>query len=200
MWLRRQLPRNNAYAPGYNLRHGRASVQIIAADDAMLYPQLYLRAFDSLICAYHAAGLPRLLIHVFAETRSRLYALRARMQLDVWKLVREAGLKSEMAPLPGYLLIDGSIVCLAVKARQNPTRGAKHWRAAGAPSVDFTIAAWLESASATITDYFLLNPAAVPCRLTCLIASNLKRYTTNKYLILHEMFGHVGTPSDEASC
>lgn len=170
-------------------RHGRINAQIIAADKAMPDPQLFVRAFGSLIRAYEAANLPRLLSYAFLETKTQLTALRAKMREDVYRLAGAAGATVEAAADPRHLLIGGLTVRLAVESPRSPRRGARSWRVCSTPSVDFTIAGRFESTAGGIVDYFLLSAGTLANGPIYIKASNIEQFKSIRFIHLNDVFG-----------
>jgi DNA invertase Pin-like site-specific DNA recombinase len=181
-------------------RHGKISAKIIAEDPALPDPQLFVRAFGSLVLAYDAAGVPRSRTYAFAG-RIKLSGLRKRLLAQVEQLAEAAGATVKRAQERYTLgLNDGLRVRVEVAVPYNPRVGSRNWRVFAKPGVDFIITGRLDRQTGEIIDYFLVSVADLAAGSIYLKESNLERYSSMRFTSLDAMFGSPTADQPEEEC
>ncbi|MGZ6376144.1 MAG: recombinase family protein [Ktedonobacterales bacterium] len=181
-------------------RHGKISAKIIAEDPALPDPQLFVRAFGSLVLAYDAAGVPRSRTYTFAG-RIKLSGLRKRLLAQVELLAQAAGATVERVQERYTLELNDSLrVRVEVAVPYNPRVGSRNWRIFAKPGVDFIITGRLDRETSEIIDYFLASAVDLAAGPIYLKESNLDRYSSMRFTSLDAMFGSATTDQSEATC
>ncbi len=145
-----------------NTRHRKITATIIAADELLPDPQLYVRAFGSLIKAYDRAGIVRTKTHNFLDTKDILFAHRDRLVTDAALLAEQAGATVAIGKTPGRFVLNDSVqVQVIVVPGWQPHRGQARWTVRKWPAVDFHIVARHQDKGG-LKDYFLLPVTAFP--------------------------------------
>lgn len=190
--------RQRRYTPGELItllcdchrRHGKVNATIIAADEAMPDPQLFVRAFGSLVHAYDAAGLPRSLTYAFVETKAKLAAIRADLVSKVENQAAHAGATVRRTSHPSVLVLNGNLIIrIEVAVPRQPKRGQRSWKISAKNDAAFLIVGRWEPATCTIADYFLLSAADLAPAPIYIKVTNLDRYSTSRYPTVAAMFG-----------
>ena len=173
-----------------NETHGRINAKIIASDPLMPDPQLFVRAFGSLIAAYDAAGLARCPSHTFVETKRIIASRLQYLSTEVARLALSAGASVDESKAPHSLTINQSIrVKVEVATRRKPRKGLVNWRVKPCPSADFVITARLHTDTHELIDYFLISAAELANGPLYLKESNLERFAAMRHESLASMFG-----------
>nr|WP_315249290.1 recombinase family protein [uncultured Duganella sp.] len=144
-------------------QHGRISGALIDRDPAAPTSRLIARHFGTLLRACDSIGIPRKTGSEFLATRSRAYALRSTVQVNVEALARQAGVACERLPARYSLRLNGNVV-VAIRTmccRHELKYGYRRWQGPtpAALGVDFILAAQLDDLNNKILRYLLL-PAA----------------------------------------
>jgi len=170
-------------------RHGKVTAEIIAADLLLPDPQLFVRAFGSLIKAYDRAGLVRTKTHNFLDTKDAVFAHRARLRNLAAALAEQAGASVEAGAIAGRLIINGTLtVQVVVSPGFQPKRGLKRWSVRRWPLVDFHLVARCASNHA-VDDYFLLPADAFPAsNRLYLHGGEGGQYSSYRYANLENIF------------
>jgi DNA invertase Pin-like site-specific DNA recombinase len=189
-----------ALLQGCYQRHGKISAKIIAEDQALPDPQLFVRAFGSLVLAYDAARVPCSRTYAFAG-RIKLSGLRKRLLTQV-ELLAQAGGASVKRAQERYTveLNDGLRVRVEVAVPYNPRIGSRNWRIFAKPGIDFTITGRLDRKTGEIIDYFLVSATDLATGPIYLKESNLERYSSMRFTSLDAMFGCAPADQPEATC
>jgi DNA invertase Pin-like site-specific DNA recombinase len=184
---------------GCHQRHGKISAKIIAEDPALPDPQLFVRAFGSLVLAYDAAGVPRSRTYAFAG-RIKLSGLRKRLLSQAEALAQAAGATVERAQERYTLMLnDGLRVRVEVAVPYNPRVGSRNWRIFAKPGIDFIVTGRLDRETSKIIDYFLASAVDLASGPIYLKESNLERYASMRFTSLDAMFGPIAD-QPEAIC
>jgi hypothetical protein len=185
---------------GCHQRHGKISAKIIAEDPALPDPQLFVRAFGSLVLAYDAAGLSRSRTYAFAG-RIKLSSLRKRLLAQVEQLAQAAGAAVKRAQERYTLELNDDLrVRVEVAVPYNPRVGSQNWRIFAKPGIDFIITGRLDRQTGEIVDYFLVSVADLAAGSIYLKESNLERYSSMRFTSLDEMFGSATADQSEVAC
>jgi DNA invertase Pin-like site-specific DNA recombinase len=170
-------------------RHGKISAKVIAEDPTLPDPQLFVRAFGSLVLAYDAAGFSRCRTYTFAG-RIKLSGVRKRLLAQVELLSQAAGATVERTQERYTLLLNGSLrVRVEVAIPYNPRVGSRNWRIFAKPGIDFIITGRLDGETGEIIDYFLAPVVDLAAGPIYLKESNLERYALMRFTSLDAMFG-----------
>jgi len=197
---RYEKPELTVLLQGCYHRHGKISAKIIAEDPALPDPQLFVRAFGSLVLAYDAAGVPRSRTYAFAG-RIKLSGLRKRLLEQAERLAQAAGATVERAQERYTLeLNDGLRVRVEVAVPYNPRVGSRNWRIFAKPRVDFIITGRLDRETGEIIDYFLASVNDLGAGPIYLKESNLERYSSMQFTSLDAMFGSAIANQSEGAC
>jgi DNA invertase Pin-like site-specific DNA recombinase len=182
--------RTRRYAPDQLLdmlrdcykRHDKITAPIIAADILMPDPQLFTRAFGSLVTAYRLAGLPNNAVYDFVERKSKLLGLRKALFNEVCTLAsRECG-SVEIANSPFTLIINGGItVRVDVVPYRQPIRGSSNWKVPLRTGVTFVVAARQEPGTGNLLDFFLLPESEFAGYPIYIKACNLSQFDTMRH-------------------
>jgi hypothetical protein len=169
-------------------RHDKITAPIIAADILMPDPQLFTRAFGSLVTAYRLAGLPTNAVHDFVERKSTLLGLRKALFNEVRTLAsRECG-SVEIANSPFTLIINGEItVRVDVVPYRQPIRGSSNWKVPLRTGVTFVVAARQEPATRNLLDFFLLPESEFAGYPIYIKACNLSQFDTMRHTSVDTM-------------
>lgn len=181
-------------------RHGKISAKIIAEDPALPDPQLFVRAFGSLVLAYDAAAVPRSRTYTFAG-RIKLSDLRTRLLAQVELLAQGAGATVERAQERYTLVLnDGLRVRVEVAVPYNPRVGSRNWRIFAKSGIDFIISGRLDRETSEIIDYFLVSAVDLADGPIYLKKSNLERYASIRFTSLDAIFGSTTADQAETAC
>ncbi|WP_442123817.1 recombinase family protein [Massilia sp. 2TAF26] len=181
-------------------RHGKLSAKIIAEDPALPDPDLFVRAFGSLVLAYDAAGLPRSRAYTFAG-RIKLAGLRKKLLVQVEELARAAEATVERTRERYVLQLNDSVrVRVEVAVPYAPQGCSRTWRIFARPRIDFIISGRLNRETGEIIDYFLVSAADLATRPIRLRESNLERYSSMRFASLDGMFGRITADQPEEEC
>lgn len=181
-------------------RHGKISAKIIAGDPALPDPQLFVRAFGSLVLAYDAAAVPRSRTYSFAG-RIKLSDLRRKLLGQVELLAQDAGATVERAQERYTLQLNAGLrVRIEVAIPYNPRVGSRNWRIFPKPDIDFIITGRLDRQTGTIIDYFLVSAADLATGPIYLKESNLERYFSMRFTSLDAMFQSPTANQLEEAC
>jgi len=189
--------RNRRYSPEELLEllrichntHGKVTASIIASDPTMPDPQLFVRAFGSLVRAYDSAGIPQLHSLVFVTTKSRLLKQQKKIFSQVRDLAAKAGADVHESTRPFTLILnDGLRVRVEVAVCRRPKRGSPCWRMPPRKDVNFVISARIDPITYEPLDYFLVSAKELASGPLYLKESNLERYEALRFDTLTEMF------------
>lgn len=182
-------------------RHGKVNAQIIAKDPNMPDPQLFSRAFGSLVRAYDAAGLPRSLMYAFVDTKKKLLPIRESIFSQVEVLAHAAGATTERMRAPFTLNLNGDLrVRVEVAAMRRPKGASPDWRVTRKVGIHFVITSRIHGDTGECLDYFLIPVDAMVTRTMYLRDSNLDRYSSWRFTSLSEMFGMAVGGGQEPPC
>lgn len=171
-------------------RHGRINASIIAADPLLPDPQLFKRAFGSLILAYDAAGLPRSKLHSFVDTKRWMFVLQAKLIADVISLASTAGAMAERVSDWRTVNINGALkISVEVLIRRRPRKGLPNWKMRPRQGADFVIAARACPESRELIDYFLVPTSKLADGPLYLKESNLASFVDMRFASVNAMFG-----------
>jgi DNA invertase Pin-like site-specific DNA recombinase len=177
--------------------HGKVSSNIIAANPAMPDPQLFARAFGSLVAAYDAAELPRRLTYAFAATRASALVKRTELFCLVEKLARDAGAAVEKTPEPFTLRLNDKLkLRVDVAICRTPRRGQRNWKLVTALEVNFILTGRLDFEGLDFIDYFLVTPIQGPSATIYLREANLQQFSQLRHASVESLFGRE-TPVPE---
>ena len=174
-------------------RHGKVTAPIIAADGLMPDPQLFARAFGSLVAAYDLAGLPKNRQHGFVDTKRALLKLRKGLFSDVCALASQQGASVEIATSPFTLTINSGITVRVDVVPYRPLiRGTPNWKVPLRAGANFVVAARHDPASGELLDYFLLPASEFAGHAIYIKATNLSQFDSMKHDSICTMnFGEV---------
>jgi hypothetical protein len=171
-------------------RHGKVNAQIIAKDPDMPDPQLFSRAFGSLVRAYDMAGLPCSLMYAFVDTKRKLLPIQERIFSQVEALAHAAGATTERMPAPFTLKLNGDLrIRVEVAAMRRPKGASPDWRVTKKLGIHFIITSRVHGDTGECLDYFLIPVGDMATRTMYLRDSNLDRYSSWRFASLSEMFG-----------
>jgi DNA invertase Pin-like site-specific DNA recombinase len=189
-----------ALLQGCHKRHGSISAKIISNDPALPDPDLFVRAFGSLVRAYDAAGLPRLRAYTFSG-RIKLAGLRKKLLAQVEVLAQAAGATVERAQGRSTIKLNTDLyVRVEVAVPYDPRIGSRNWRIFARPEIDFIISGRLDRETGEIIDYFLVPTAELATGPIYLKESNLDRYSSFRFTSLGAMFGSVTATQPGGAC
>ena len=190
--------RNRRYSPDELLGllgtcfaiHGRVTAAVIASEPSLPDPQLFKRAFGSLVNAYELAGLPRTRQYAFVSTRRRLAELQEEVFDEVCTLATKNGATVAPSTCSCALIINVAISTLVlVVPSRAPVRGRKNWAVKPRPGISFTIAACHDPASDTLIHFYLLPSQAFDGRTIYLKGASDKQFQQFRYDSLDAIFG-----------
>jgi DNA invertase Pin-like site-specific DNA recombinase len=169
-------------------RHGKITAPIIAADILMPDPQLFARAFGSLVTAYRLAGLPNNAVHDFVERKRTLLGMRKALFDDVHAMAsRECG-SVEIAGSPYTLIINGEItVRVDVVPYRQPVRGSPNWKVPLRDGVNFVVVARHDPATGNLLDFFLLPDSEFAGYPIYIKACNLSQFDSMRHASVSTM-------------
>jgi DNA invertase Pin-like site-specific DNA recombinase len=180
-------------------RHGKVTAQIIAADPAMPDPQLFVRAFGSLVRAYDLAELPLSPKYKFVDTKRKILPIRRRLFALVEALAHAADATTEKAALPFTLILNGLVrVRVEVAVMRRPVSCSPDWRLQRKLGVDFIITGRIDKETGQFLDYFLIPTREMPTKTVYLREANLNNYSSWRFFSLNQIFGGVTIGEDAA--
>lgn len=166
-------------------RHGKVTAPIIAADVLMPDPQLFARAFGSLVAAYDLAGLAKSRQHGFVDTKRALLALRRRLFSEVCALASQTGAMVEIARSPFTFIINGEITVRVDVVPYRPLkRGSPNWKVPLRAGANFVLAARHDPVDGELLDYFLLPASEFAGYPIYIKAANLTQFDRMRHISL----------------
>lgn len=169
-------------------RHGKITAPIIAADMLMPDPQLFARAFGSLVTAYRLAGLPENALHDFVERKRALLGLRKTLFNEVRVLASRDGAAVEIATSQFTLIINGDVtVRVDVVPYRRPVRGSPNWKVPLRAGVNFVVAARHDPATGKLLDFFLLPESEFAGYPIYIKACNLSQFDSMRHVSINTM-------------
>lgn len=170
-------------------RHGKITAPIIAADVVMPDPQLFVRAFGSLINAYRMAGLPENSLNDFVERKRTLLGLRKALFNEVRVVASRNGDAVEIPMAPFTLIINGDIIVrVDVVPYRQPVRGSPNWKIPIRAGVDFVIAARHDPVAEDLLDFLLLPESEFAGFPIYVKAANLSQFDRMRHATVETMY------------